>query len=162
MRFMVMAAERAATIATMIQAIWRQAGKPPSARAASNAPTSANGRAKTECSNFIISRTVRIRPLVMFQKQNRGARFGLAPVPAGLLPSRNRQIHTWRPDISSDRDGIARRAAFSLPHTCELGLDDCAGNREKSRAARMQSCPRGTHTNDVPETQRSSERLLGQ
>src|SRR5215469_14192991 len=109
MRFMVMAADRAPTIATMIHAIWRQAGKPPAARAASNAPTSANGRAKTECSNFIISRTVRIRPLFMFKKQNRGARFGLAPVPAGLLPSRNRHIHIWRSDISTDRDGIARR-----------------------------------------------------
>src|SRR5580658_9951283 len=66
MRFTVMAAERAATMATTIQSSARSnlgAGgqeivEPPSAavwRAASRAPTNAKGRAKTECSNLIIS-----------------------------------------------------------------------------------------------------------
>src|SRR2546426_10395454 len=62
MRFMVMAAERAATMAARIHAIWRSVGQPcVVARAASRAPVSANGRAKTECSNLIISSTVRMR-----------------------------------------------------------------------------------------------------
>src|SRR6266403_6385125 len=62
MRFSVIAAERAATIATTIHKTCRSVGQPCSvARAASSAPVSANGSAKTECSNLIISRTVRIR-----------------------------------------------------------------------------------------------------
>src|ERR1700730_17063104 len=65
MRLMVMAAERAATMATMIHRIWRQEGQPRGgwwvARAARSAPVSAKGRAKTECSNLIISSTVRMR-----------------------------------------------------------------------------------------------------
>jgi hypothetical protein len=64
MRFMVMAAERAPTIATTIQRSWRQVGKAPAERAASSAPTSAKGRAKIECSNLIISSTMRMRFLV--------------------------------------------------------------------------------------------------
>src|SRR5690348_471660 len=66
MRFMVMAAERAPTMATMIQkicqAMVRAAGQ--SARpecSASKAATRAKGSAKTECSNLIISSTVRMR-----------------------------------------------------------------------------------------------------
>ncbi len=62
MRFMVMAADRAATIATTIHKIWRSEGHPCRvARAASNAPVNANGNANTECSNLIISSTVFIR-----------------------------------------------------------------------------------------------------
>src|SRR5713226_1778521 len=62
MRFMVMAAERAATSATTIHKIWRSDGHPCRvARAASNAPVSANGNANTECSNLIISSTVLMR-----------------------------------------------------------------------------------------------------
>src|SRR5215472_17476331 len=60
---MVIAAVRAATIATMIHTICRNVGQPCAvARAASSAPVSANGKAKTECSNLIISSTVPIRP----------------------------------------------------------------------------------------------------
>src|SRR5580704_19759760 len=66
MRFTVIAAERAATMATTIQTYWRSVGQPFGgwcvARAASSAPVSANGSAKTECSNLIISSTVRMRP----------------------------------------------------------------------------------------------------
>src|SRR6266852_7534699 len=59
MRFMVIAAERAATIATTIHKIWRSEGQPRCvARAASSAPVSANGSANTECSNLIISSTI--------------------------------------------------------------------------------------------------------
>src|SRR5579864_4992677 len=63
MRFTVMAAERAPTMATMIQAIWRQEGQamPRAYRAASSAPVRAKGSAKMECSNLIISSTVRKR-----------------------------------------------------------------------------------------------------
>src|SRR5450755_2675253 len=62
MRLMVMAAERAATMATTIHASWRRVGQPRCvARAASNAPVSAKGSANTECSNLIISRTMRMR-----------------------------------------------------------------------------------------------------
>src|SRR6266478_2744966 len=62
MRFMVMAAERAATIATTIHKIWLSEGHPCRvARAASNAPVSANGSANTECSNLIISSTILMR-----------------------------------------------------------------------------------------------------
>src|SRR5258706_5292802 len=62
MRFMVMAAERAATIATTIHKIWLSEGHPCRvARAASSAPVSANGNANTECSNLIISSTVLTR-----------------------------------------------------------------------------------------------------
>src|SRR6266852_8307928 len=62
MRFMVMAAERAATIATTIHKTWLSEGHPCRvARAASNAPVSANGNANTECSNLIISSTVLMR-----------------------------------------------------------------------------------------------------
>src|SRR5215468_10570827 len=65
MRLMVMAAERAETIAMIIQRICRSVGQPCDVkRAASNAPVSANGKANTECSNLIISRTVRIRPAI--------------------------------------------------------------------------------------------------
>src|SRR5579859_422478 len=65
MRLIVIAAERADTIATMIQATWRSVGQLCEVkRAASNAPVSANGNANTECSNLIISRTVRMRPAI--------------------------------------------------------------------------------------------------
>src|SRR6266403_802760 len=67
MRFMVMAAERAATIATTIHKIWLSEGHPCRvARAASSAPVSANGNANTECSNLIISSTVLTR-LAIFE-----------------------------------------------------------------------------------------------
>src|SRR5260370_28993707 len=63
---MVIAAERAATMATTIHRIWLHVGQPLGdlcvARAASNAPVSANGSAKTECSNLIISSTMRNLP----------------------------------------------------------------------------------------------------
>src|SRR5579859_5185515 len=69
MRFIVIAADRAATIATTIHRIWRNVGQPfRVARAASSAPVSANGSANTECSNLIISSTVRMRPLLMAEK----------------------------------------------------------------------------------------------
>src|SRR6266478_2749609 len=68
MRFMVIAAERAATIAMTIHRICRSVGQPLApwcvARAASSAPVSANGSANTECSNLIISSTVRMRPVI--------------------------------------------------------------------------------------------------
>src|SRR5712692_10346577 len=60
---MVIAAERAPTMATTIQRICRgvgQPGEPPAYRAASSAAVSANGSANSECSNFIISSTVRV------------------------------------------------------------------------------------------------------
>src|SRR5579883_1191091 len=56
MRLKVMAALRAATIATMIQSNCLQVGHPRTAR---RAPVRANGNAKTECSNLIISSVVR-------------------------------------------------------------------------------------------------------
>src|ERR1700739_3170183 len=63
MRFNLIAAARTASIATTIQMICRTEGQPRVvARAASNAPVSANGSANTECSNLIISSTVRMRP----------------------------------------------------------------------------------------------------
>src|SRR5467141_3920587 len=62
MRFMVIAAERAATMATTIHKICCSDGQPLRvARAASKAPVSANGKANTECSNLIISSTVLMR-----------------------------------------------------------------------------------------------------
>src|SRR5580698_3248056 len=58
-RLKAIAADRAETIATTIQASCRQAGNPP---AASMAPQSANGSAKIECSHLIISSvTLRFR-----------------------------------------------------------------------------------------------------
>ena len=60
-RFIVIAAERAPTMATTIQAICTQEGQAPANRAASSAPTNANGSANTECSILIISKTVRMR-----------------------------------------------------------------------------------------------------
>ena len=66
---MVMAADRAATIATTIHRTCRNVGQPCRvARAASSAPVSANGSANTECSNLIISSTVRRRPLLIAGK----------------------------------------------------------------------------------------------
>src|SRR5271165_5267317 len=79
MRFMVIAADRAPTMAMTIHRICRHDGQSAFAgeaatadkpapvagidayRAASNAPVSAKGSAKTECSNLIISRMVRMR-----------------------------------------------------------------------------------------------------
>src|SRR6266853_5082484 len=62
MRLMVIAALRAATMATTIQSNCFSEGQACVVnRAASNAPVSANGSAKTESSNLIISRTVRRR-----------------------------------------------------------------------------------------------------
>jgi len=59
---MVIAAERAATMATTIHKICRTEGHPCRVhRAASNAPVSAKGSANIECSNLIISSTVLIR-----------------------------------------------------------------------------------------------------
>jgi len=55
-RLKAMAAERAPTIATMIQSSWWTEGKPP---AASIAPQSAKGSAKIECSHLIISSVTR-------------------------------------------------------------------------------------------------------
>src|SRR5882757_7955386 len=75
MRFSVIAAERAATIATTIHKTCRSVGQPCNvARAASSAPVSANGSANTECSNLIISSTVRIRFVVIVENSSR---FGL-------------------------------------------------------------------------------------
>jgi hypothetical protein len=54
-RLNAIAAERAETMATTIQAIGRHAGKPP---AASMAPQNANGSAKIECSHLIISSVI--------------------------------------------------------------------------------------------------------
>src|SRR5256885_1900050 len=82
MRLMVMAAERAETMATTIQRIWRKEGQPCDVkRAASSAPVSAKGRAKMECSNLIISRTVRMRP-AMAPSGLRFLRFGMRTGPA--------------------------------------------------------------------------------
>src|SRR5262252_4995348 len=68
MRFMVMAAERAATIATTIHRTCRNVGQPCLvARAANSAAVRANGKANTECSNLIISRTMRMRLLLIFR-----------------------------------------------------------------------------------------------
>src|SRR5580692_2224171 len=65
---MVIAADRAATIATTIQRNCRNVGQVVRfwwvARAARIAPVKANGSAKTECSNLIISSTVRMRPAI--------------------------------------------------------------------------------------------------
>src|SRR6185437_194591 len=66
MRLIVMAAERAPTMATMIQKICSHVGQCPASRAARRAPTRANGRAKTECSILIISKTVSMRERVMW------------------------------------------------------------------------------------------------
>ncbi len=65
MRLRVMAADRAATMAITIHKTCRNVGQLCwLARAASNAPVSANGKANTECSNLIISRIVRMRPAI--------------------------------------------------------------------------------------------------
>src|SRR5579862_2174702 len=58
-----MAADRAATMATTIHASFQPncAELNPLSRNASRAPVSANGRAKTECSNLIISSVKRSR-----------------------------------------------------------------------------------------------------
>src|SRR5256885_6763822 len=82
MRLTVMAAERAETMATTIQRTWRREGQPCDVkRAASSAPVSANGSAKMECSNLIISRTVRMRP-AMAASGLRFLRFGMRTGPA--------------------------------------------------------------------------------
>src|SRR5579859_4322367 len=66
MRLMVIAAERAETIATTIQRICGSVGQPCDVkRAARSAPVSAKGSAKIECSNLIISRIVRMRPAMI-------------------------------------------------------------------------------------------------
>ena len=62
MRLNVIAALRAPTIATISQKTWRQVGQPCTA---SIAPTKANGRAKIECSNLIISSVVRSLPAAL-------------------------------------------------------------------------------------------------
>src|SRR5580765_767187 len=82
MRLMVIAAERAETMATTIHRTWRREGQSCDVkRAASSAPVSAKGSAKTECSNLIISRTVRIRP-AMAASGFRFLRFGMRTGPA--------------------------------------------------------------------------------
>ncbi len=57
MRLKVMAAERAPTMATMIQASFTAALRASrlDSRTANKAPVKANGKANTECSNLIIS-----------------------------------------------------------------------------------------------------------
>jgi hypothetical protein len=55
-RLKAIAADRAATMATIIHANWRSEGNPP---AASMAPHKANGSAKIECSHLIISKVRR-------------------------------------------------------------------------------------------------------
>ena len=57
MRLNVIAALRAPTMATISQKSCRSVGQP---RTASSAPVSAKGKAKTECSNLIISSVVRV------------------------------------------------------------------------------------------------------
>jgi hypothetical protein len=57
MRLKAIAAERAPTIATVIQSNCHTAGSP---RAASTAPSSAKGSAKSVCSILIISSVVRM------------------------------------------------------------------------------------------------------
>src|SRR5689334_3098902 len=82
MRLMVIAAERAETIAAIIHRIWRNVGQPCEVkRAARSAPVSAKGSANTECSNLIISRTVRMRP-AMAASGLRFLRFGVRAGPA--------------------------------------------------------------------------------
>src|SRR6202158_6001766 len=62
MRLMVIAAERAATMETTIQKVCQRVAQVCAVmRAAKSAPVNANGSAKTECSNLIISRIVRMR-----------------------------------------------------------------------------------------------------
>src|ERR1700674_2419806 len=97
MRFMIMAAERAATMAMTIHKIWRNVGQPEgvlcATRAASNAPVSAKGSAKTECSNLIISSTVRNLP-AMAALRLRFLRCGLAcPAEHLLLRKINLREH---------------------------------------------------------------------
>src|SRR5882724_5477318 len=65
----VIAADRAATMATTIHRTCRNVGHPCCvARAASNAPVSENGSANTECSNLIISSTVLMRPVISISR----------------------------------------------------------------------------------------------
>src|SRR5436305_377077 len=91
MRLMVMAAERADTMAITIQRNCCQVGQRWEVkRAASNAPVRAKGSANTECSNLIISSTVRMRLLI---KGSSGLSFfcggRASPAEHGVL----RQIH---------------------------------------------------------------------
>src|SRR5579864_6724778 len=123
MRFSVIAADRAATIATTIHKTCLSVGQPCKvARAASNAPVSANGSANTECSNLIISRTVRIFPAI---GELRLRLFGRC------LTGPAKHLFLWQADLRQD-------AAKILPHQIvnrfwmmvkrrDRGHDDCAG-----------------------------------
>src|SRR5690348_486840 len=79
-RLNAMAADRAPTMATTIQAVLihsRRRSRPPS-RMASTAPVSANGSAKTECSNLIISSVSRTRFQNISAAQARPVRFSVS------------------------------------------------------------------------------------
>src|SRR5690242_15867518 len=105
MRLIVIAKERAPIIATTIHAICSHVGQaalPPFAwtvRAARSAAVSANGSAKMECSNLIISSTVRMRLVFIcgiessIPKPLRFARAGFrAAFPAILLLLRKAEL----------------------------------------------------------------------
>src|SRR5229473_5739120 len=99
MRFTVMAAERAPIMATMIQRICRSAGQECAVtRAARRAPVSANGSANTECSNLIISSTVRIRPGLIARLSILRASFA-ATRPAVLLFLRQADLRKDAADV---------------------------------------------------------------
>ena len=135
MRFMVMAAERAPTMATTIHRVCCHEGKPPAARAASRAPTRAKGSAKTECSNLIISSTTRMRDFVMAGSRVVHFRIGHRDTKKDRF-------------ISFDLFGRFRKSHFSVANFVRpsSGTDSFAAGRfaqeRGNRTARP--CPRST------------------
>src|SRR5215813_9296991 len=123
MRLMVMAAERAETIATIIQRIWRSVGQLCEVkRAARSAPVSAKGSANTECSNLIISRTVRMRPAIALSL--RLFRFGMRTCPAIHLSLLKADLREHAANVLGNE--IVDRLRMVIIGR-NSGHDDCSG-----------------------------------
>ena len=116
MRLNVIAALRAPTIATISQKTCRHVGQPCTA---SIAPTKANGRAKIECSNLIISSVVRSLPARALgnARRSRWQRFTLeicAHERSSMMPGKPTRRQPWKTRCSG---GPSKRVrALEFPH----------------------------------------------
>src|SRR5580658_2439149 len=149
-RLKAIAAERAPTIATTIQPIFVQAAAAPRPewRKASRAPVSAKGKAKTECSNLIISRVSRMRFHICSKRATilSHALFS-ATTPAGIHLRRLRRSG----DRGSRNAGDADHHAAQRPEDPRRSGDERRGYPERHDVSRF-TRTRPRHALHPPDT----------
>src|SRR5688572_29872153 len=115
MRLKAIAAERAPTIATMIQRICRRVGRP---LAASTAPRKANGSAKSVCSILIISSVKRVFLMTVDTVGQSSHEPGMSYKP-GVASHEPGMSH--KPDVASYEPGMSHKPGVAL-HESGIGL----------------------------------------